>query len=63
MSGIAHLMGLGLSLAGVRTVLDGLGLAAALGVGVWLLLRSPRTGLLRGLGLTLLILAILGPIL
>lgn len=63
MSCIAHLMGLGLSLAGVRTVLDGLGLAAALGVGVWLLLRSPRTGLLRGLGLTLLILAILGPIL
>ena len=62
-SGVVHLMGLGISVHGVRDVSDGVGLLAALSCGTWLLLRSPKTGLVRGLGLTLLVLAILGPIL
>lgn len=63
MSGMAHLAGIDLSLHTVRSVLDGLGLVVAVCLGIWFLTRSPITGLVRGLGLTLLVLALLGPIL
>jgi alpha-1,6-mannosyltransferase len=60
---VTHLLGLGARLGPVRGVLDVIGLLGAACVGIVLLLRSPRIGMLRALGLTLLVLAILGPVL
>jgi alpha-1,6-mannosyltransferase len=62
-TGVAHLVGLGVGLGSVRTVLDAIGLLGAGCVGIVSLLRAPRIGLLRALGLTLLVLAVLGPVL
>jgi alpha-1,6-mannosyltransferase len=52
-----------LSELGTRTVFTGLGLLCAAAVGIWLLLKSSETTMLRNLGLTLLVVALLGPIL
>ncbi len=46
-----------------RDVLAVVGLLGAAAIGAWLLLRAPLDGLVRNLGLTLLVLALLGPIL
>jgi alpha-1,6-mannosyltransferase len=51
------------SVLGARTVFSVVGLLCAGGIGIWLLLRSPAEGVSRTLGLTLLVVAVLGPIL
>jgi alpha-1,6-mannosyltransferase len=62
-SDVVNLVGLHVSAFSARTVIGVIGLALAAGVGVWLLSRSPREGVTRTLGLTLLVVALLGPIL
>jgi hypothetical protein len=58
----SHVIHLPVSVLEVRPVFIVLGLAVAVGLGVRLLLRSPEEGVVRNLGLTLLFLALLGPI-
>jgi alpha-1,6-mannosyltransferase len=60
---IAHAVGLNVGAVSVRDVLAVVGLVVAGVIGVWLLWRSPRDGVTRNLGLTLLVLALLSPIL
>lgn len=62
-SGVAHVVNLHFSEYGARSVLSVVGLLCAAAVGTWLLLRSPAEGIPRTLGLTLLLTALLGPIL
>jgi alpha-1,6-mannosyltransferase len=62
-SGAAQLVGLNVGAISVRDVLAVAGLVIAGIIGVWLLWRSPRDGVTRNLGLTLLVLALLSPIL
>ncbi len=50
-------------LLGARTVISVVGLSIAAAFGVWLLQRAPSEGIPRTLGLTLLVVALLGPIL
>ncbi|HEY2213508.1 MAG TPA: polyprenol phosphomannose-dependent alpha 1,6 mannosyltransferase MptB, partial [Acidimicrobiales bacterium] len=52
-----------LPLLGVRTVISIVGLSIAAAFGLWLLQRAPYEGIPRTLGLTLLVVALLGPIL
>jgi alpha-1,6-mannosyltransferase len=59
----AHLVNLHISELGARSVLDVIGLLCAATIGTLLLLRAPDLGIPRTLGLTLLIAALLGPIL
>ncbi len=59
---IAHLVGIGVSLHTTLSMTRGLGVLAAFGAGVWLLLRSDRIGALRAMGLTMLIIVALGPV-
>jgi hypothetical protein len=61
--GAGLLVHLDLSLGGLHTAVALVALAAAGGLGVWLLLRSPQLGLELALGMTLLVLALAGPIL
>jgi hypothetical protein len=61
-TGLAHVMGIGISQASVLSVTRGIGLLVAVGIGVWLLKESDRLGPLNSLGLTLLIFVILGPV-
>jgi hypothetical protein len=58
----SHVIQLPISVLQVRPVFIVLGLALAVGLGVRFLLRSPQDGVVRNLGLTLLVLALLGPI-
>ena len=51
-----------ISVMDMRPIFSVLGLLIAVYVGWRLLLRSPRDGVVRNLGLTLLVLALLGPI-
>ncbi len=62
-AGTAGLVGIPLSFASARTVLDAIGIVCAAGICGWLLVRSPRLGPLRSLGLMLLVVSILSPIL
>jgi alpha-1,6-mannosyltransferase len=62
-SWVAHAVDIQVSAIGVRDVLAVVGLVIAGIIGAWLLWRSPRDGVTRNLGLTLLVLAILSPIL
>ncbi len=62
-SALAHLANIDVTAIGVRNVLAVFGLLVAAAIGTWLLLRSPKDGVTRNLGLTLLVLAILSPIL
>jgi hypothetical protein len=57
------LVSLHISEQSARSVFGVAGLLCAAGIGIWLLERSPRDGVSRNLGLTLLIVAFLGPIL
>ncbi len=63
LSGAAHLVEVNLPVLGARTVISLIGLACAAAIGTWLLLRSPGPPMQRNLGLTLLVVALLGPIL
>jgi alpha-1,6-mannosyltransferase len=63
LSGTAHLVQVNLPVLGARTVISVIGLACAAAIGTWLLLRSPGPTMQRNLGLTLLVVALLGPIL
>jgi alpha-1,6-mannosyltransferase len=63
LSGAAHLVDITIPVLGARTVISLIGLTCAAAIGIWLLLRSPRAGMQRNLGLTLLVVALLGPIL
>jgi hypothetical protein len=58
----SHVIQLPVSVLQVRPVFIVLGLALAAGLGLRLLLRAPRDGVVRNLGLTLLLFALLGPI-
>ncbi|MDA8310796.1 MAG: polyprenol phosphomannose-dependent alpha 1,6 mannosyltransferase MptB [Actinomycetota bacterium] len=63
LTGLLHLVGVPAHLSSVRAVTSVLGMLVAVAVGTWLLWESPRLGPLRALGLTLLVLALLGPVL
>jgi hypothetical protein len=58
----SHVVQLPVSTLQARPVFIVLGLLIAVGLGLWFLLRSPRDGVVRCLGLTLLFLALLGPV-
>ncbi len=59
---VSHVPQVPISLLAVRPIFMVLGLLVAVYVGYRQLLRSPRDGVVRCLGLTLLVLALLGPI-
>ena len=59
---LTHVLQVPVPIADLRPVFSVLGLLVAVGVGFQLLRRSPRDGVVRCLGLTLLVLALLGPI-
>jgi hypothetical protein len=59
---LSHVLQVPLSLMDFRPVFSVLGLLIAMYVGYRMLLRSPRDGVVRCLGITLLVLALLGPI-
>ena len=59
---LSHVVQMPISVMDMRPVFSVLGLLIAVYVGWRLLLRSPRDGVVRNLGLTLLVLALLGPI-
>ena len=58
----SHILQIPISVLDVRPVFSVLGLLIAVYVGYRLLLRAPEDGVVRCLGLTLLVLALLGPI-
>jgi hypothetical protein len=60
---LGHAVNLQFSVMGARTAFSVVGLLCAGAIGVVLLLRSPTDGVVRCLGLTLLVVALLGPIL
>jgi hypothetical protein len=59
---VTHLVGIGVPLHTMLTLTRGLGVIAAVGLGIWLLLRSDRIGALRAMGLTMLLIVALGPV-
>jgi alpha-1,6-mannosyltransferase len=63
LSGGAHLVNITIPVLGARTVISTIGLLCAAAIGTWLLVRSPGPTMQRNLGLTLLVVAVLGPIL
>jgi alpha-1,6-mannosyltransferase len=63
LSGAARLVDLHVSVLGLRTVFTVTGLVCATVIGICFLLKAPESGLQRNLGLTLLVVALLGPIL
>jgi len=63
LAGAANLVEVNLSALGARTVISLIGLACAAAIGTWLLVRCPGPAMQRNLGLTLLVVALLGPIL
>jgi alpha-1,6-mannosyltransferase len=62
-SGLAHVVDVHISELGARPVFSAIGLLCAAAIGIWLLLKSPESNVPRNLGLTLLVVALLGPIL
>ena len=61
-TGLLHLVGLGVSQGGVLSVTRVLGLAGAAAASAYLLWNSDRIGGLRALGLSLLLFVVLGPV-
>jgi len=59
---LAHLVGIGVPLHSTLSLTRGLGVLAAVGVGIWMLLNSDRIGALRAMGLTMLVIVALGPV-
>jgi alpha-1,6-mannosyltransferase len=62
-AGVANAVGLHFSSLGARNVFSVLGLLCATAIGIWLLLGTSDFNMVRNLGLTLLVVALLGPIL
>jgi len=60
---VVQALGGAMTLAGVRTDLSVIGVAVAVALGSWLLWHSPRIGVLRALGASLLVVSLLGPVL
>jgi alpha-1,6-mannosyltransferase len=58
----AHLVGVGISLHTMLSVTRFVGLSAALCAGLWLLWRSEKIGSLQAIGLTLVLVVVLGPV-
>jgi hypothetical protein len=61
-SGSAHVVGIGLSLAGVLTLTRALGLVAAAAIAFYCLRHRERLGLLSAIGITMLAFVLLGPV-
>ncbi len=61
-TGLAHLLHIGVGLGGVLTLTRFLGLLTTAVIGGWLLLNSDRVGTLKALGITLLLFVVLGPV-
>jgi hypothetical protein len=59
---LAHLVGIGVPLHSTLSMTRGLGMIAACGTALWLLLRSDRIGALRAMGLSMLVIVALGPV-
>ncbi|MGH9030002.1 MAG: polyprenol phosphomannose-dependent alpha 1,6 mannosyltransferase MptB, partial [Acidimicrobiales bacterium] len=59
---IAHLIGVGVPLHTMLSVTRVLGLGTAGAVGLWLLLRCDRYGVLKAMGITMLLVVALGPV-
>jgi hypothetical protein len=59
---VSHIVQMPVSLQGMRPIFSVLGLVVAVYVGWRQLVRSPREGVVKTLGITLLVLALLGPI-
>jgi len=62
LTSLAHLVGINVALSTVLAVTRTLGLLAAVGLGVLLLLQADRIGSVKALGLTLLAFVVLGPV-
>ena len=60
---VANVVGVHFSALGARTVVSAVGLVLAAAIGIWLLIDSSNHNVPRNLGLTLLVVALLGPIL
>ncbi len=63
LAGLASVVGLHGTLSAMRVVTTVIGLLVAAGATFWLLRRSPELGMVQALGLSLLVLALLSPIL
>jgi hypothetical protein len=61
-SGSAHVMGIGVSLAGMLTLTRAIGLVAAAVIALYCLRHRQRMGLLSALGITMLAFVVLGPV-
>jgi alpha-1,6-mannosyltransferase len=61
-SGGLHVIGVGIGLGGVLTVTRALGLMAAAAIAGYCLLHSQRMGVLRALGISMLMFVLLGPV-
>jgi hypothetical protein len=61
-SGTAHVMGIGVSLAGMLTLTRAIGLLAAAAIALYCLRHRERIGLLSALGITLFAFVVLGPV-
>jgi hypothetical protein len=61
-SGLAHLVGLGVPLHTVLSLTRVAGLGIAAVIGVWLLLHCEKFGVLRAMGITMLLVVALGPV-
>jgi hypothetical protein len=59
---VSHILQVPVSTLTVRPVFMVVGVLVAVGLGIRFLLRAPQQGVVRNLGLTLLVLALLGPI-
>jgi hypothetical protein len=62
-SGLAYVVDVHISELGARALFSAIGLLCAAAIGIWLLLKSSESDVPRNLGLTLLVVALLGPIL
>jgi alpha-1,6-mannosyltransferase len=62
LSGSLHVIGVGVSLGGVLTVTRLLGLLGAAGIAVYCLRHYERMGMLRALGISMLMFVLLGPV-
>jgi hypothetical protein len=62
LTGLAHILGVGISMDPVLAVTRMIGLLVAVAAGIWLLKESDRLGQLTSIGLTLLIFVLLGPV-
>ncbi len=62
LSHISHFLGLGVPRSTILSLTRVLGMLSAMGASVWLLVRSQRIGALKAIGISLLLVTILGPV-